>query len=287
MNISLKKIVVIIKKGLMKTNKKINNRGSLTIEAAIIIPFFFLAMLSVAALIQNIRAHSEIQSCITDAAMEEAIYSYAIEAMGESKNLEIGEKLPDLGSTLMTDTYAYYKVGKEFTLEKGQAVNVLSHDLQPTNYIFGSSDDEYINICLSYYTHPLFNIVGAKDSLMSNSVMAHKWTGYGASVSNEDDERIVYIAEHGTVYHLSTTCSHINPSIKAVDAKEIDNERNQGGGIFKPCEKCKPQKEGTLFITDYGEKYHSSLSCSGLKRNVRAVKLSEVSGMQCCKKCGK
>lgn len=40
-----------------------------------------------------------------------------------------------------------------------------------------------------------------------------------------------------------------------------------------------------LYITETGNKYHSSLDCSGLKRHIDAVPITEVGGMGACSKC--
>ena len=48
------------------------------------------------------------------------------------------------------------------------------------------------------------------------------------------------------------------------------------------------ENEGTVFITDYGNRYHTSLNCGELKRTVRSVTLPEAeeAGLRACKKCG-
>ena len=270
---------------------KFNNRGSITLESAVVLPFFLLTMLSIVSLICTYRAHSELQSIISDAVMEETLYSYAFQDENKIPVNEISEDYDGdnmkLVDTVMSDAYGYYRVSKQFTKENGQAINALTYDISLLNFVFNNSGEDYININLSYYTHPLFNIAGAKDSFIRNSAYAHKWNGYGENENTNEEERIVYVAENGSVYHLSKTCTYINPGIEAVDASLLDTIRNENGGIFKACDKCKPVKNGTLFITDYGDKYHSSLTCSGLKRTIRAVKISEVNGLPACSKCGK
>ena len=63
--------------------------------------------------------------------------------------------------------------------------------------------------------------------------------------------------------------------------------RNESGERYHACEKC----VGTgaagelLYITDTGNRYHNSLECGGLKRSVRLVKKSEVSGCPACSTC--
>jgi len=116
-----------------------------------------------------------------------------------------------------------------------------------------------------------------------------KWTGYNVisgDISREEEE-YVYITEHGYSYHRSRNCSHLKVTIKAVASEDIDSLRNSSGGRYRPCEKCGGNGTGILFITPDGDRYHSDAGCSGLKRTVKTVKLSEVGGRTPCSICGK
>ena len=64
--------------------------------------------------------------------------------------------------------------------------------------------------------------------------------------------------------------------------------RNRSEHKYNGCDQCvaKKLKLGQVFITDYGTCYHATLSCSGLKRSVYLVPISEVNGMGACSKCG-
>ncbi len=97
-------------------------------------------------------------------------------------------------------------------------------------------------------------------------------------------DRIVYVTERGTVYHLRADCSHICLTIKNAQAIKTVIQ----GGRFRPCEKCVKRKGDlkAIYITAEGDCYHSSLACSGLKRTVKAVYLSEIPGMRPCSRCG-
>lgn len=106
-----------------------------------------------------------------------------------------------------------------------------------------------------------------------------------------EDSEMVYITEHGTVYHLSKECSHLTLSIKEADIGSMKDLRNHSGGKYKECEICddfeiEPDNH-KVYITDYGDRYHKSLSCSGLKRTIKAIPKSEVGDRSPCKRCGR
>ena len=112
------------------------------------------------------------------------------------------------------------------------------------------------------------------------------FSGYVPHTGDEGDgvkDCIVYVTERGTVYHRRADCTHICLSIKNEEGIRTILSHSR----YRPCEKCIHGMEGisTLYITAEGDCYHSSLSCSGLKRSVRAVYLSEIPGMRPCSRC--
>ena len=112
------------------------------------------------------------------------------------------------------------------------------------------------------------------------------FSGYYPRDSDRETEKkdeIVFVTKRGTVYHRRADCTHICLSIKNADAvREIIR-----GGRYRPCDKCirRTGNMSVLYITAEGDCYHSRLSCSGLKRTVRAVYLSEIPGVRPCSRC--
>lgn len=134
----------------------------------------------------------------------------------------------------------------------------------------------------------MFSIVGFKSSPALASMTYKKWNGYhlGGSNENINEEEYVYITEHGYSYHRNRDCSHLKITIESATNEDIVNKRNSSGKKYYACEKCGGNGSGILFYTPDGDKYHSNSGCSGLKRNVKTVKLSEVNGRSPCGDCG-
>lgn len=135
----------------------------------------------------------------------------------------------------------------------------------------------------------LFNAVGFPKSYTTVYSKARKWTGYDVNnAGNEkNSEEYVYITESGYAYHRSRECSHLKISVSLVSSDSIENCRNSSGAKYYPCEKCaRNGNTGIVFITEDGNRYHSSVTCSGLKRKVKTVKISEVGGRRPCSECG-
>ena len=136
---------------------------------------------------------------------------------------------------------------------------------------------------------PIINEIGFNNSSTAAIVYIRKWTGYNVmSTTNiEEEEEYVYITECGTVYHRSRDCSHLKISVSVCNASEVSMKRNDYGQKYRACERCSSgNSTGLVFITDKGDKYHNSANCSGLKRTIKTVKLSEVGGRGPCSICG-
>lgn len=114
------------------------------------------------------------------------------------------------------------------------------------------------------------------------------WNGYDVTKKREDSSQsIVYVTEHGTVYHRNRSCNYLVLSIQPVAYGDISQKRNLSGECYYACSSCKNQPFVTLvYITDYGNRYHTTTKCQGLKRTVKSIPLSQVEDMDSCKKCG-
>ena len=132
-------------------------------------------------------------------------------------------------------------------------------------------------------------LFGNKDFLICQKTKLRKWTGWLSLEEKEREEIWVYITEHGRVYHMRTSCPYLDLSIQSISLSELEEKRNYSGGRYAECLRCEDKENSGLkvYITNYGDKYHSTIDCSGLKRNIFKKKLSETGGMQACSKCSK
>lgn len=156
-------------------------------------------------------------------------------------------------------------------------------------HILGESQTELVQLKEIYEISPMIEIVGFPKSYTVVGCCARKWTGYDVTPYREGEEKEewVYITESGTVYHWKRNCSYLNPTVRCTDTNQISFMRNRGGGRYTPCEICGDgYLTGVCFYTDYGDRYHTSLQCSSLKRTVKRVLLSSVEHRPACSKCG-
>lgn len=135
---------------------------------------------------------------------------------------------------------------------------------------------------------PLIPFMGFSKSKAIVSCRVRKWTGYDVTKKQKSElkEEWVYITPYGESYHKSRECRYLSLKIQAAFSEEIKNYRNQSGERYRPCENCGEVRiNGICFYTKHGNRYHTSLSCSGLKRTIHVVKESEVGNRHGCHVC--
>lgn len=127
--------------------------------------------------------------------------------------------------------------------------------------------------------------MGAED-LGYTAVKRRVFSGYVKHRRDYDaagDNSIVYVAENGVVYHKNASCSHI--CLKITGNAAIQDIVHSSK--YAACEKCihKGSSLSAIFVTAYGDCYHSTLGCSGLKRTIKAVRLKDVGRLRPCSRC--
>ncbi|MBD5544128.1 MAG: hypothetical protein HDR01_07810 [Lachnospiraceae bacterium] len=216
-------------------------------------------------------------------AKEMAVYGHAIDKVDQK---EILSSL--LGSVAFSEAYVRQQVnelaGKDY-LDNSCIKNGSNGIIYSFSRIM---KEDKIELAAVYQVEPKIPYIGFKGFTMVTRCTARAFTGYdNAGIDKkEHGEQLVYVTETGKVYHVSKNCTHLRLSISKVNYKEVGGLRNEGGEKYKPCEKCGRNPGSTVYITREGNRYHTTISCSGLKRTIDAMPISKVGNRTPCSRCG-
>lgn len=260
-------------------------KGSMTLEAAFALPFFLFAVINILYAVNIIGTQSRINAALHQTGNKMAFAGYVYERTA-------GSVIPDgVAGVAMTHLYA-----------RGQILEYVGRDNLEHSCVAGGSagvslagstvmgEGDIIDLQVSYRVKPFISIMGFDGFAMSQRYYGKAWTGYDVTQYVSDtkqEDPMVYITETGTVYHVDRNCTYLNPSVESVSADLVDEKRNQAGGRYYPCEICGGSKaQGQVYITRQGSSYHSQINCSGLKRTIYTIPLSQAGGRGRCSKCG-
>lgn len=239
----------------------------MTVEAALILPVFLFAMLLMAYLAKMAGYQDRVQWVLTRVARE--------------ASAEYGAARKE---TIKNKAYCYMKLDR-YLKESGLPVSLAQSMICEKN-------DE-IDLIADYRMEVPFRLIPDKWCSFRARVHTRAFTGVEDRGADENAvrDREVYITETGRVYHDSLSCTYLKLSISQLKYVDIETMRNESGGIYKPCEKCcrsaVPSGQTDVWITNFGDRYHLSHSCSGLKRKIRKIMLSEAGNRTPCSKCAK
>ena len=253
-------------RGIVNIEEKMKN-ASVTIEAAFGIPLFLFAVLCLIWLIeiQSIRISilNAAQNAAKSAAEDTAIVPV----------LKIWKMKSDMISLIGKE-----RVDRSILKGGGDGISCLGSYVSP--------DTGEMHIKVTYKIQIPLPIFMNPSAQLEESFKISAWTGYRTGQEGENGEDIVYVTDNGKVYHEDYQCSYLHLSIRAVSSDQLPDLRNESGGKYYACEKCVfGPLMGGIYITESGDRYHNTLGCSGLKRTIRAVKRSEITGMGACSRC--
>lgn len=278
--------------------------ASLTLEAAVVLPlylFFFMALLSIMEMLQySMRLDHELSRI----SKQVALYASAeclLEKQGAAQaQVEQGrqdaanggsaaaEKIEGVAATVLADVYVSETLQERIPAEYRKQMGVCGDLSLWRSGVLLRGD--MVDLIVTSQIEPRNNVFGLPEQLLVNRARTHAWTGYcvNGAGGGEEAERMVYVTENGTVYHLSRSCTHLDLSISTVAAKEVHKTMNTFGNGYRECEICggRFSAQDTFYITKEGDCYHTSLACSGLKRTIYAVPISQVGDKRPCSRCG-
>ena len=155
-------------------------------------------------------------------------------------------------------------------------------------------DGENIDLILDYEICLPFPILGIPALQRTLRCRRRAWIGkegkdYGkdGSLSEREEDIIVYVGKNSSRYHISRSCHYLANNIKSVSKEQVGELRNESGGKYYPCAVCGKNAGNTVYILPSGGSYHSGKNCTAIVAYAKAVKLSEVEYLGACSYCGK
>lgn len=273
---------------------KVLQKGSITLEATLVIPVFLFAMIALMYFFQIMFIQEKVSQGLWETAREASRYSCIYKDIGGGEKKEEDTNSKAIAKKWMDGALTGVRMGE-----------YLPEDILDNSCIKGGSSgilykssilEKNEEIALTAIYQVEFPIMTNLLPTM-NFVQQTKSRGFvgtnkiGLSKKEMEEQDIyVYVTKTGTVYHTTLTCSHINLGIACVTYNQAKEARNTGGGKYKSCQKCtkssKVLDSSIVYITETGDRYHTNVECSGLIRDVRKVKLSELNGIGACQRCG-
>ena len=259
-------------------------RGSMTVEAAVIIPLLLFLVLNLTSVMEMLRLHSRLELALWKYGKVMAVGSYLL-ADNEEADEETNEWL-QTGATILTDAAVYLAVtaelGEEYLEQAPLTYGKYGLSFLRSSYL----EEDDIDIHLAYRVSPDFALPGFGSFWMVNRYYARAWTGYCVAEEEEADE-YVYVTVYGTVYHESLQCSYLKRTIELVSVEEARCRRNQSGGRYVLCELCGMHgKPEAVYITPDGDRYHLREDCAALKRTLQILEKTEAAETyKACSRC--
>lgn len=300
---------------LFRIEKTSLSRGSMTVEAAIVLPCFLFFFINLSASLQMIALHGNLEYALHSAGNEVCLYGSLLtdpmrnlggtghvseaesgEASAEDTAGEEDGELQSLMSYIqggvLSGTYVKYRMVSELG-EDYLSSSPLRNGASSLTFI-GSTigeENDIVDIKLSYAVKTPLETIGISGFYMAGRFYGHLWNGYEIVGSDGEisQEQMVYITEDSEVYHLTTSCTHLRLSVRFVEYANLDDCRNNNGGRYYPCSICVAgEHPDVVCITTDGDKYHYSDECYTLTRSYTAVPLSEVADShRPCSRCGR
>ena len=291
-NVTLQVRIPFIKQGFLakralSSASTFRTKGSLTVEAAMILPLFLFFMVILMLPMGVMKEGRRIQTALEAAGEEISQYAYVLD------RLKLGESLDSSGIDGFSEEFLDGLTEEGILLYARKQVEGRAGFTRLESVSFARSsvlrDEETIDLIMDYRVRIPFSVFGLNSIPMAARSCRRAWIGQEGGRNRKDgqEDELVYIGRTSTRYHRQRTCHYLYNEIKEISFKEVENVRNLAGGKYKPCSICGrfAEENGSVFIMPSGERYHSDRNCSSIMAYVEAVPLSEVFHMGACSYC--
>lgn len=245
--------------------------GSMTLEAALLLPLFLFFFLHLMGYVEMLRLHSKMSFALWNAGNQLTVYSTVTE------DLEMD--IPDVAvSYLYVRNSVNGLLGKEY-LDTSPIV----YGSDGLNYLSADYDGNCVDIGVTYQVAPQMTLFPFSYMRLVNRYYGRVWDGYDVT---GEDITYVYVTIYGEVWHKTADCTYIFIDIRETQRSNIGSLQNKAGNQYRLCELCEDEDwQASVYYTPQGDCYHKDRKCSSLVRYIRAIEWQENMAYRACSRC--
>lgn len=235
-----------------------DNRGSLTLESAFVLPIFCLSMLVCLMIFPVMEIQLQLQQAMSYVCNQGSVAA---------------------AENLILDSVWYQKAFlEEINSDWLEASWIQSEGGFFFDWVLSSND------CLIFTLEYKVRLPGFAFSLPCKQTYTKRlWNG---SSGSKEEKCYVYVTDNNSVYHTYLDCSYLQTNVIGVAYSKLDTYKTAEERAYTPCAVCTSQgHDEVVYITSGGSSWHSTLTCYTLTRSIHRLELQEVEGMPQCSRC--
>ena len=217
----------------------ISSKASYTLEMAVVLPLVAAFFVSILFFFRVLQVQTQVQAALNYASRKTAVQAC----------------VNDVPSPLLATAEVYFR--KELK-QYAEYQKYVAPYAPGASLLMSNMEGPEIMLCADYTIRLPIALFQIKDVRITQRSVSRKWTGDRETWTETD---YVYVTEHGTVYHRSRSCRYLDLSIRTAEYAEIGDLRNKSEHKYYACGQCAAKNKHLrqVYITDYGEVYHTSL----------------------------
>lgn len=249
--------------------------GVFTLEAAVVLPLLVCFFVTILFFFRVMQIQLVVQGALNHTGRLLSVYAAGEQEDNLSENLGI-----PIAAALIAG-----ELKEETVVEQYVSGGIYGISLWKSSF-----EGENIELTAECLVKLPVELLGKRSVRLVWHTVCRKWTGWYADTDTEqeDSDIWVYVTETGQVYHRQSSCTYLALSITKTSCENVGALRNENGEKYYECQLCADKKTGSanIYITKQGNRYHYDLNCSGIKRTVRMIRLSEAGSRSPCSRCG-
>ena len=267
--------------GLSNKNSVFNRclRASMTVEAAMVTPLFVFALTVLISIIIVTGVQMRVRKAVYESVRSASCLPYNLGVSAE----RTGEAFTKAGALVAVKGFFMRQMSGYTTaagmIEGGAGGVRITSD-------FFDREAAAIHVTAHYNAKiPLAFFAGGTIPV-EQEVESYAWLG-DEFMDSASREKIVYITPHGKVYHEDINCTYLKPAVYSEPVANVTSLRNAGGEKYRECEACTKRSgiiPASVYITRYGNRYHTNPNCVKIRHEVISVPISKVADRHLCLK---